>query len=79
MYVHNRDLHAVHIDMAIYRYTDRVSYRIVILCSINIEISKCNCNCNCNISTGSPLSKLIFSGALHIHTNIHKTKIVATY
>ena len=24
-------------------------------------------NCNCNISTGSPLSKLIFSGALHIH------------
>ena len=37
------------------------------------------CNCNCNISTGSPLSKLIFSGALHIHTNIHKTKLVATY
>ena len=36
-------------------------------------------NCNCNISTGSPLSKLIFSGALHIHTNIHKTKLVAAY
>ena len=45
----------------------------------NASIYIRNCNYNCNISTGSPLSKLIFSGALHIHTNIHKTKLVATY
>ena len=39
------------------------------------------CNCNCNISTGVPLNEiLIFSGALHIHTNnTHNTKIITTY
>ena len=46
---------------------NRVTFNIIII-NRHVEVY-CNCNCNfCNISTGSPLSKLIFSGALRAHT-----------